>query len=322
MPINTTIVTARTLLHPLVLQPDGGRMPHSVTEFPRRAPGCLIPLSTLTLETDGGGLWPHIGDWQRVLMESSGTLLEIGTATRCHWVFRSCQAALLGGGPSMVHEVHDTDGTRFGSAQLNGSQHLQRAERTRSPLCGRWPLLAGRQPRRAPTRAADHAVQAVPLLAATWRSSSRPQQSTWPRSNSFSIDLDRSLSLRVSFGPVRRSPHAAEAGFRAGYAGQPCEHLHPRPRKRVRGNSSWVQIPPLPPKSLARRGRSRNRSSPRRRTAGSLSQPVTGGAIRARRGVGRAGFGSVAVQLGRRSVWTLLYRRWPCPGRRRAGIRP
>jgi hypothetical protein len=67
VPINATIVHALTLLHPRVPQPDGGLMYRCLTEFPGRIPGCLVPLSTLTFELDGGRLWPQIGDWEAVV---------------------------------------------------------------------------------------------------------------------------------------------------------------------------------------------------------------------------------------------------------------
>ena len=67
VPIDATIVHALTLLHPAVPQPDGGRMYRCLTEFPSTTPGCLVPLSTLTFELDGGLLWPEIADWKRVV---------------------------------------------------------------------------------------------------------------------------------------------------------------------------------------------------------------------------------------------------------------
>ncbi|MFI6100148.1 hypothetical protein ACIA8G_31770 [Lentzea sp. NPDC051213] len=65
--INATIVHARTLLHPALPQPDGGRMFRCLTEFPVRTPGCVVPLSTLTFELNGGRWWPEVADWQRVV---------------------------------------------------------------------------------------------------------------------------------------------------------------------------------------------------------------------------------------------------------------
>ena len=43
IPINATIVHAQTLLHPQVPQPDGALMYRCLTEFPARAPGCVVP---------------------------------------------------------------------------------------------------------------------------------------------------------------------------------------------------------------------------------------------------------------------------------------
>ncbi|MFC8428053.1 hypothetical protein [Streptomyces sp. NPDC057253] len=62
--INTTVVTAASLLHPHVLQPDGARIHDRLTKD--RTPGEIIPLSTLTHELDGGAGWPWVGDWETV----------------------------------------------------------------------------------------------------------------------------------------------------------------------------------------------------------------------------------------------------------------
>jgi hypothetical protein len=67
VPINATIVHAKTLLHPQVPQPDGGRMYRCLTEFPGRSAGRIVPVSTLTAELDGGLLWPLVADWERVV---------------------------------------------------------------------------------------------------------------------------------------------------------------------------------------------------------------------------------------------------------------
>lgn len=62
--INTTVVAAGSLLHPQVLQPDGARIHHLLTQG--RRPGEIIPLATLTHELGGGADWPSVGDWERV----------------------------------------------------------------------------------------------------------------------------------------------------------------------------------------------------------------------------------------------------------------
>ena len=48
------IVHARTFLHPALPQPDAGRVYRCLTEFPGRAPGCLVPLSDLDYELCDG----------------------------------------------------------------------------------------------------------------------------------------------------------------------------------------------------------------------------------------------------------------------------
>lgn len=67
VPINATVVHARTLLHPAVPQPTGGLMYRCLVEFPVRHPSCVVPLSTLTFELDGGAGWSQIGDWEAVV---------------------------------------------------------------------------------------------------------------------------------------------------------------------------------------------------------------------------------------------------------------
>jgi hypothetical protein len=62
--INTTVVSAASLLHPRVRQPDGARIHHCLVHG--RRPGEIVPLSTLTHELDGGALWGEVGDWEAV----------------------------------------------------------------------------------------------------------------------------------------------------------------------------------------------------------------------------------------------------------------
>jgi hypothetical protein len=74
------VVHALTLLHPDLPQPDAGRVYRCLTEFPRRAPGCLVPLSTLDYELGDGRLWPQVADREAV----TGGLVELTRAPgRC-----------------------------------------------------------------------------------------------------------------------------------------------------------------------------------------------------------------------------------------------
>src|SRR6516165_5956161 len=66
-PVNGLIVHAAALLHPDLPQPDAGLVYRCLTEFPGRAPGCLVPLSTLDHELGGGRLWRKVADWPRVI---------------------------------------------------------------------------------------------------------------------------------------------------------------------------------------------------------------------------------------------------------------
>ncbi|ADJ49870.1 hypothetical protein AMES_8045 [Amycolatopsis mediterranei S699] len=120
VPINATIVHARTLLHPRLPQPDGGLMFRCLTEFPGRFPGCVVPLSTLTYELDGGALWPAIGDWERVadgvVLLSRQRLCDampLGLGPRA--------TAVLGNGPYTNHTVYYVDGP----PQTYGSEDRQ-----------------------------------------------------------------------------------------------------------------------------------------------------------------------------------------------------
>lgn len=109
VPINATIVHARTLLHPSLPQPDGGLMFRCLTEFPDRVPGCVVPLSTLTYELNGGALWHEIGDWERVV----DGVVRLSRERRCDAMplgLNDRATAVLGNGPHTEHTVHYIDG--------------------------------------------------------------------------------------------------------------------------------------------------------------------------------------------------------------------
>jgi hypothetical protein len=111
VPIDATIVHALTLLHPSVAQPDGRRMYRCLTEFPMRTPGCLVPLSTLTYELDGGRLWPQVADWQTV----TDAIVRLSRTRACDAIplgLPPVTAALLGAGPTTTLTVYRPDGSR------------------------------------------------------------------------------------------------------------------------------------------------------------------------------------------------------------------
>lgn len=123
VPINATIVHALTLLHPMMPQPDGGRMYRCLTGFPGRTPGCLVPLSTLTFELDGGALWHRIGDWERVVE----AVVHVARNQGCDAMpmgLPQLTALLIGGGPNTVHELHQPDGSRSQAGPVDRQQHL------------------------------------------------------------------------------------------------------------------------------------------------------------------------------------------------------
>ncbi|MHA6628758.1 hypothetical protein ACU61A_25240 [Pseudonocardia sichuanensis] len=123
VPINATIVHAATLLHPAVPQPDGGLIYRCLTEFPGRTPGCVVPLSTVTFELDGGELWYRVGDWERVVE----AVVEVTRTHRCDAMplgLPELAARLLAGGPSTVHELHYTDGSGSSAGPAQRQQQL------------------------------------------------------------------------------------------------------------------------------------------------------------------------------------------------------
>lgn len=75
--INTVVVTAASLLHPQVRQPDGAQIHNRLTQG--RKPGEIIPLATLTHELGGGADWPTVGDWETVTTD----LVQLVRAGEC-----------------------------------------------------------------------------------------------------------------------------------------------------------------------------------------------------------------------------------------------
>lgn len=117
-PVNGLIVHALTLLHPWLPQPDAGRMYRCLTEFPGRVPGCLVPLSTLNYELDGGRLWPHVADWQEVTSALVRFTRAPGFCEAILMAIDQTEATLLAAGPyTPVHAVHDERVLALGSTE-------------------------------------------------------------------------------------------------------------------------------------------------------------------------------------------------------------
>ncbi|WP_433688277.1 hypothetical protein ACQP0I_06730 [Micromonospora carbonacea] len=99
VPINATIVHAKTLLHAALPQPDAALIYRCLTEFPDRRPGCVVPLSTLTHELDGGAGWSQVGDWEAVV----NGLVRLTRKRECDGMplgLPTMAATLLGHGPT------------------------------------------------------------------------------------------------------------------------------------------------------------------------------------------------------------------------------
>ncbi|MFI9772597.1 hypothetical protein ACIHJG_38015 [Streptomyces sp. NPDC052415] len=82
--VNTTVISAASLLYAQVHQPDGVGIHDLLTRG--RRPGEIVPLSTLTHELDGGALWPQVGDWEAVTSDLV-TSCAAATATHSAWAF-------------------------------------------------------------------------------------------------------------------------------------------------------------------------------------------------------------------------------------------
>jgi hypothetical protein len=121
VPINATIVHALTLLHPAVPQPDGGRMYRCLTEFPGRAPGCLVPISTLTYELDGGGLWPQVADWEQVV-ETLIFLSRAGEFDSMPLGLPKLASSLLAMGPTTTTTIYYVGGGSTASGRERQAQ--------------------------------------------------------------------------------------------------------------------------------------------------------------------------------------------------------
>jgi hypothetical protein len=123
VPIDATIMHALTLLHRAVPQPDGGRMYRCLTEFPSRAPGCVVPLSTLTFELDGGSLWPQVADWEAI----TAAVVALTKDKACDAIplgLPPVMSALLAGGPATTLTLTGPDGRSTVRGGRERDEHL------------------------------------------------------------------------------------------------------------------------------------------------------------------------------------------------------
>jgi hypothetical protein len=92
-----------------------------LTEFPGRTPGCVVPISTLTYELDGGLLWPQVADWQQVV-EALVQLSRSGECDAMPLGLPSLALSLLAVGPTTTVAVHYVEG---GSAVAGGRERQE-----------------------------------------------------------------------------------------------------------------------------------------------------------------------------------------------------
>ncbi|MGW0332205.1 hypothetical protein ACWD0J_10105 [Streptomyces sp. NPDC003011] len=108
--INTTLVAAKSLLHPHVRQPDGARIHCLLTQG--HAPGEIVPLATLTHGLDGGADWPTIGDGEAVTTD----LLQLVYDGQCDALslgLPGIARALICTGPQSQVRTFDAAGDDF-----------------------------------------------------------------------------------------------------------------------------------------------------------------------------------------------------------------
>ncbi|MFJ4895594.1 hypothetical protein ACIP5U_37215 [Streptomyces sp. NPDC088788] len=140
--INTTVVTADTLLHPQVQQPDGARIHDLLTRG--RKPGDVVPLATLTHELGGGTNWPAVGDFERV----TGDLVALAQRELCDGLslrLPELDRALVCIGPAAGQEIRIFDpaagdfvayGQKDRAAVLAGVRQILSSIKAERPL---WP---------------------------------------------------------------------------------------------------------------------------------------------------------------------------------------
>lgn len=109
VPIDAAVVHARTLLHPAVPQPDGGRMYRCLTEFPERIEGGLVQLSTLTFELDGGRRWHKVADWE-VVVDAAVNLSRSRECDPMPLGLPQAAGALLANGPRVQLNIYSPSG--------------------------------------------------------------------------------------------------------------------------------------------------------------------------------------------------------------------
>jgi hypothetical protein len=123
--VNVVIVHALTLLRSDLPQPDAARVYRSLTEFPGRVPGCVVPLSTLAYELDNGRLWPRVGDWKAV-SEAVVSLAFTSGQGQCRSLPLHVDHpyhALLADGPYAVIRHHDASDSCHLDGQVLGTSH-------------------------------------------------------------------------------------------------------------------------------------------------------------------------------------------------------
>ena len=112
-----------------------------LTEFPSRTPGCLVPLSTLTFELDGGLLWPEIANWKRVV-DAVVRLVQDKACDAMPLGLPSVAAASLANGPYTEVNVYRPDGKQVNNRHTRASTIHRRTRGLYRQLHGLGSVLA------------------------------------------------------------------------------------------------------------------------------------------------------------------------------------
>jgi hypothetical protein len=138
VPINATVVHCLTLLHPMLPQPGGGRLYRALVDHQGRAPGLVVPLSTLTSEV-GGNLALCTPDWEDVV----DAVVALARAGRCDALplgLPQVSAALLSMGPEATLTVHGPSGLREVKGPADRQQVLTELSEQVNGLVAQGPL--------------------------------------------------------------------------------------------------------------------------------------------------------------------------------------
>jgi hypothetical protein len=112
-----------------------------LTEFPERSAGCIVPVSTLTAELNGGLHWSLVADWERVVE----AVVRLSRGLACDAMpigLPGDMTASLSSGPDTVLTVHYPDRREiFGPEERK--MLLRQLEHSLHGIIGQQPFRSG-----------------------------------------------------------------------------------------------------------------------------------------------------------------------------------